>query len=95
MENQFKNIEKKIPFRVNYLNVARNINRKTFIIIILSLIFQIFIHINTYIYYQSMIELKCDCAIYNNRMNYIYYYSIAKICLMILLIILFILKYNL
>lgn len=89
MENQLKLIEKKIPFRVNYLNLSKNINRKTFIYIILSVLFQIFIHLNTYIYYNDMKDIGCECAIENGNIDAIYYYSLAKIGLMIFLILLF------
>lgn len=93
--NSIKPIISKIPFKVEYIDIKKNITRQHLIYILISICIQIFLHYNSYILYNKLSNENCSCGINDNSLNYIYNYSIFKICLMILLIIInFIIYYK-
>jgi hypothetical protein len=93
LDNLVKHISSKIPFRISYIDIKKRITRQHLIYIIISICIQVFLHYNSYILYNKINDIRCTCGIEDSSIDYIYKYSIFKVCLMIFLLTIYIAIY--
>lgn len=93
LDNLVKNIGSKIPFRVSYINLKSRISRQYLIYIIISILIQVFLHYNSFMLYNKLNTINCECGLRDESLDYIYKYSIFKIGLMVFLLIIYLIIY--